>query len=185
MYRAIVFILISFIIVACGSSGGGGGNANPADYLAQLNNCESSNSDPLIGCWYSEICPESITQPGYFQQSVLNFHSNGSLNYGMRFYDNSNCSGTPYYVDATPPDTYAVVSNVTSSGGLDTTILALNSSGITLYNAYHITASVRLCFNTNEFQLNGNGGGLVGHNFVQPSGANISIDTANGACLTK
>ena len=184
MYRLLLTCLFLLTLVACGSSSDG----PPAgtNYLGQLLNCESSATEVLVGCWYSEACVQSNVQTNYYQQGVLNFHNNGKINYGMRFYDNDTCTGTPFVTDATPPDDYTIVDAVTSSGGLmDTIILALTGSGVTLYTAYYITASNRLCFDDGDYQIDGNGGGLIPFNLSAPAAGDIMINTNTDACLTK
>jgi len=187
MNRIIVLLIVSLFFISCGSSSDSPGNSATTDYLSQLGTCDSNANDPLIGCWYSEACVQNAIQTNYYHQGVLNFHNNGNINYGMNFYTNATCTGTPAVIDATPPDTYTFVANELSAetqsvNQVLSTVLKVNSSGIDSYTAYHITADNRLCFVVGDYLINENGGTLIIG--LHPRPTNYTINTDPQACLT-
>lgn len=183
MYRIFLVLLVPLAVISCGSNNNGGGNNSSQGILTQLANCESSNSDPVIGCWYSEACAQNATDPGLYAQGILNFHNNGTIDIGMNWFKTADCTGTPYYTDPGRRDTYANVSMASSSGGLNSTIMSLTESGFTIYSAYYMPANNRLCFLDGDYVVDEKGGGLV----IPPrlsAPTTFSINTALNACLT-
>jgi len=178
MLRPIVLSLVSFLLVACGSS-----DNNGSSNSTQAVTCESNSNVALVGCWTSEACTQNITDSSLYHQGLLIFHNNGTFNEGLNFYQNASCSGTPYVTDIAPADTYNIGPSVLSSEGLTSYPLTMMDSGFTFYSAFHITADSRLCFNVGDYLVNGNTSILQAIHFTPLAG--ISIDTNSGACLTK
>jgi len=174
-------------LTACGSSddnndtnNNGGGNGNTGNTVR----CESSNTQPLVGCWASNACVEQTQSPGYYSQAVIDVRNDGSLVQGMNIYLNSTCTGTPEISGFPLKQNYAVLGSTATTGGLTANYLSITFPGFSAINyaAYYISADPQLCFATGQFTVNGSGGGLA-PTYTQIPVASVTIDVAPTSCL--
>jgi len=182
--RYFLAIFVSCTLAACGSD-----SDSPADQSGNRSNntftlmCDSNASQALVGCWVSEGCAAVISSPGYYAQVLADFRNDGILAQGVKIYTDASCSGVPSVSKIPLQETYTVLGPVTTSGGLTAHYLSITIANLaTNYAAFYIDASGRLCFPSDQFDVNGGGGG-ISPSYTSIPAASVTIDTASGACL--
>lgn len=199
----LILLPVLAMLAACngdGTSTGDGSNLPVSEYenqdIAVVSTadyrmvCDQNVEILLVGCWGSELCGFTTTDSqgnSYWSRAYVVFRNDGVMTQHIRSYTNSDCIGQPFLSYDQPIEwEYLQGDTYTSSEGLQAVYLVFtwnigqfSGSDIT---GYSMKDGNRLCFAGNDFNWDGQNGGLSS-SINSTERVSTSINTQN--CLTR